>query len=102
MSDFALTKAVREAIAQDLRMYWDSKSYGHIDLMAVTYIFENGTVRNRKLWGTYSEGQARNVDAAVRAQGGDLRDGLLQRFLDERQRMRDEIVDGLYGRAVRR
>lgn len=95
---FRMTKRIEEALEQGLDMFWQGVG-GRIQLHAVTVRNENGTVRTRKLWESYSEGAARNVEFAVRERGGRLRAGALQRMLDERQRVRDEIVDGLYGRG---
>jgi hypothetical protein len=86
----ALAKPIREAIDAGCLMYW-AGAEAKFQLLAVTWSYENGTVRTRKVWESYSEGMARNVDLAVREQGGNLDRGLLPALLEERRRMREEV-----------
>jgi hypothetical protein len=86
-----LAMPIMEAIAAEWEMFW-AGSGGMLVLRAVTYRYEDGTVRTRKLWESYSEGMARNVDLAVREQGGNLDRGLLPALLEERRQMRADLA----------
>lgn len=90
-----LAKPVYEALQKGWPLHWEC--YGdeyHVDLIAVTWTYENGTYRTKHLWGTYDQEAALAVDRVLRARGGTV-DGSL-RMLLESLAERHEALSGRY------
>lgn len=96
-----LTKPVLEAILDGMEMYWQSSGgFGtQIELLAVTWSYENGTIRTRRLWRTYSPDAARAVDALIRDNKGVMigrsLDYLLETLEEDRQAVERSMAGAL-------
>lgn len=68
-----MNKATREAIEHKFPMHWeiDADCGGcRLLLIAITYTYENGYSRTRKLWATYNAREAHYVHGEILRQGG--------------------------------
>ncbi len=69
-----MNKDTQSAINEAYPLRWEADGIGGfgVKLVATTYTYENGKVRERKVFHTFSRETARTVDAEVRAAGGKL------------------------------
>ena len=69
-----MNQNTRWAIKEAFPLRWEADGIGGfgVKLVATTYTYENGNVRERKVFHTFSRETARTVDAEVRAAGGKL------------------------------
>ena len=69
-----MNQNTRWAIGQAFPLRWEADGIGGfgVRLVATTYTYENGKIRERKVFHTFSRETARMVDAEVRAAGGKL------------------------------
>lgn len=69
-----MNKDTQAAIKEGFPLRWEADGIGGfgVKLVAITYTYETGKVRERKLFHTFLRETARAVDAEVRAAGGKL------------------------------
>ena len=69
-----MNQNTRWAIKEASPLRWEADGIGGfgVKLVATTYTYENGRIRERKVFHTFSRETARIVDAEVRAGGGKL------------------------------
>ncbi len=69
-----MNQNTRWAIKEGFPLRWEADGIGGfgVKLVATTYTYENGKIRERKVFHTFSRETARMVDAEVRAAGGKL------------------------------
>jgi len=69
-----MNQNTRWAIKEAFPLRWEADGIGGfgVKLVATTYTYENGNIRERKVFHTFSREAARAVDTEVRAAGGQL------------------------------
>jgi hypothetical protein len=69
-----MNQNTRWAIKEAFPLRWEADGIGGfgVKLVATTYTYENGNVRERKVFHTFQRSTARCVDLAVRMAGGKL------------------------------
>ena len=69
-----MNRNTRWAINEAFPLRWEADGIGGfgVRLVATTYTYENGKIRERKVFHTFSRETARCVDLAVRMAGGKL------------------------------
>ena len=69
-----MNQNTRWAIGQAFPLRWEADGIGGfgVKLVATTYTYENGKIRERKVFHTFFRATARAVDAGVRVAGGKL------------------------------
>ena len=69
-----MNQNTRWAIGQAFPLRWEADGIGGfgVKLVATTYTYENGKVRERKVLHTFFRATARAVDVGVRVAGGKL------------------------------
>ena len=69
-----MNQNTRWAIKEAFPLRWEADGIGGfgVKLVATTYTYENGRIRERKVFHTFSRETAGAVDAEVRAAGGKL------------------------------
>ena len=69
-----MNQNTRWAIGEAFPLRWEADGIGGfgVKLVATTYTYENGKIRERKVFHTFSRETACALDAAVRAAGGKL------------------------------
>jgi hypothetical protein len=70
-----MNKTTRYAIAQNYPMRWESDpnaSVFRLRLVAETFRYENGNVRTRRLWSTYSAKAAHYLHSEIARLGGNM------------------------------
>lgn len=69
-----MNQNTRWAIGQAFPLRWEADGIGGfgVKLVATTYTYENGKVRERKVFHTFFRATARAVDVGVRVAGGKL------------------------------
>ena len=69
-----MNQNTRWAIGQAFPLRWEADGIGGfgVKLVATTYTYENGKIRERKVFHTFFRATARAVDVGVRVAGGKL------------------------------
>jgi hypothetical protein len=63
--------AIQEALKAGYPLYWEPR-HGWLRLYAVTYTWENGSCRRRKIFSTESEQEARTLNTLLVRQGAKI------------------------------
>lgn len=90
-----MNQQTKQAITAGHPMYWERSDYhpdGTIVLVAVTYTYDSGAVRTKKLTRTWSYTNARDLSDEIVAAGGTVDTSLLSILEDEWNERRDRRV----------
>ena len=75
-------KPIKKALAAGLSLYWEAR-YGWLRLYAVTYTYENGGIRSRKLFSTEYKQEAIELNTELIRAGAKIDKGMLTLLIRE-------------------